>query len=121
MRRLFAPREALRAAACLLALAITAPAYVGQWHSFTNKDRITSLIEHDGFLYAGTQGGIRRTNPETLQRIVFDNTDGLLDVWITGLARDSAGTLWAVSRNGYVQSLAPDGRRWNAWLRDEAS
>ncbi len=121
MRRFFAPNRVLQAAACLLALATAVPAYVGQWHSYTNQQIITSLIVHDGLVFAGTQGGIRSIHPVTLRQREFDNLDGLLDVWVTGLARDSAGTLWAVSRNGYVHSLTRNGRRWEASGRSYAA
>ena len=94
-------------------------AYVGKWHSFTNKERVTSLISHGGYIYAGTQGGIRRIDPVTLAEKDYDNLDGLLDCWITGLAESDDGTLWAVARDGYVYALSND--RWEAYGRSYAA
>src|SRR5665213_3643578 len=85
--------------------------YVGKWHSFTNQDRVTSLIAHQGFVYAGTQGGIRRIDPITLAEKDYSNLDGLLDCAIVGLSETSDGTLWAISQSGYVYTLSGD-----AWI-----
>ena len=84
-------------------------AYVGKWHSFTNKERVTSLIAHQGEVYAGTQGGIRRIDPGNFAEKDYDNLDGLLDCWITGLAETGDGNLWAVSKSGYVYMLSGGG------------
>jgi hypothetical protein len=109
------------AAALLVAGAVAVPAYVGQWHSFTDKSRVTALIAHGGVVYAGTQGGIRRVEPGTLAQRDFDNLDGLIDPWITGFAADDAGMLWAVARDGYVYSLAAGGNRWEIHGRGYAA
>src|SRR4051812_13707909 len=103
----------------LAVLSAACPAYVGKWHSFTNKDRVTSLASHQGFIYAGTQGGVRRVNPVTLEEADYDNLDGLLDCWITGLTETSDRKLWAVSRSGYVYMLS--GSRWQAFGRSYAA
>ncbi len=99
----------------------TAPAsaYVGQWHSYTDKNYVTALTGHNGFLYAGTKGGIRRISPITLSQIEFDNLDGLLDVWITSFMEGPNNSLWAVSRDGYLYALK--GSRWEATGRSYAS
>ncbi len=103
----------------LTGLAAASSAYVGKWHSFTSKNVTTSLIVHQGFVYAGTQGGIRRINPSTLQEQDYGNLDGLLDCWIVGLAEGGDGNLWAVSHSGYVYSLS--GGQWNAYGRSYAA
>lgn len=121
MKCFCAPRALQASAFAIAALALSAPAYVGQWHSYTDKSRITSLTAHDGHVYAGTQGGIRRIDPGSLEEREFDNLDGLRGVWITGMARDGAGTLWAVSRDGYVHALSRDGNRWDTRSRSYAA
>ncbi len=90
-----------------------AEAYVGRWHTYLENSRVTSLIGHDGYVFVGTQGGVRRIDPEALAEREYGNLDGLVDPWIAGFASDSAGVLWAASRDGYVYSL-PRGKnkRW---------
>jgi hypothetical protein len=103
----------------LALLAMASGAYVGKWHGFTNKERVTSLIAHQGFMYAGTQGGIRRVNPINLEEKDYDNLDGPLDCWITGLAESGDGMLWAVSHDGYVYALSGD--HWETYGRSYAA
>lgn len=124
--RAFRPLFPTLAANALAALAALTPpaatAYVGEWQVYTDKSRVTALAAHDGFVYAGTQGGIRRIDPATLAERDFDNLDGLLDPWITGLAVDStADVLWAAGRDGYLYELAPGGDRWSIHGRSYAS
>lgn len=110
---------AARALACGLLLAASASAYVGQWHSYTNKEHVTAFAAHQGYVYAGTYGGIRRLDTLTLGETTYDNLDGLTDAWITGLVVDTTRTLWAVSRDGYLYTLR--GNRWETWGRSYAS
>lgn len=107
-------------AASLLAAA-PASAYVGQWHGYTDQGRVTALIEHNGFVYAGTRGGIRRVQTETLAQREFNHLDGLLDPWITGFARNGEGVLWAASRDGYLYTPAKGGNRWEVAGRSYAA
>ncbi len=93
--------------------------YVGQWHSFTNKERVTSLILYQGVVYAGTQGGVRAVDPVTLQQHEYNNLDGLLDPWIVGWAAPGDGSLWAVSQSGYVSRL--DGNHWDSYGQSYAA
>ncbi len=114
----------LRATALVATLAATltallprsATADVGRWHSFTDMKRVTSLVSHRGFVYAGTPGGVRRvdiTPPVPVQHD-FNNLDGLIDPWITGLTVDDTDALWAVARSGYLYQLNRAGTRWTA-------
>ncbi len=93
-------------------MAVSTSAWVGQWHQYNDKSRVTALIEHRGFVYAGTQGGVRRINPAKLEQRDFGSLDGLIDPWITGFAVDTTGTLWAAALNGYLYDLLPGGTRW---------
>lgn len=99
----------------------TAHAYVGQWRSFTDMSRVTSLAAHGGFVYAGTLGGVRRVDPVTLAGRDFNNIDGLLDPWITGLVTDGSNTLWAIARSGYLYTLDRSGQTWSAHAASYAS
>jgi hypothetical protein len=114
-----AMRISIALAVCLSAAPVLP--YVGQWHTYTDKTHVTSLIEHDGFVYAGTTGGIRRIapGPGTMAETDFDNLDGLLDVSIASLVRDGDGALWAVSLDGYLYALK--GNRWEVSGRSYAA
>lgn len=101
----------------LLGLLAAAPssvtADVGRWHSFTDMNRVTSLVSHGGFVYAGTPGGVRRLSlSPTITQRDFNNLDGLTDPWITSLTVNDDGTLWAVARSGYLYQLNRAGTRW---------
>jgi ligand-binding sensor domain-containing protein len=103
-------------------LASAASAYVGQWHSYTDKSRVSALIAHQGYVFAGTQGGVRRIDPETLAFKDYGNLEGLADPWIASFAADSSGTLWAASHSGYVYALPPGKyARWTVRSRSYAS
>ncbi|MCD6023948.1 MAG: antigen-like protein [Fibrobacteria bacterium] len=106
-------------AVCLAAT--SALPYVGQWHAYTDKTHVTSLIEHNGFVYAGTTGGIRRLTPAagSMAQVEYDNLDGLLDVSIKSLLRDADGVLWAVAFDGYLYTLR--GSRWEVSGRSYAA
>jgi hypothetical protein len=112
-------RTPIALAVCLSA----APAlpYVGQWHTYTDKTHVTSLIEHQGFVYAGTTGGIRRLapGPNAMAEVDFDNLDGLIDVSIKSLIHDADSTLWAVALDGYLYTLR--GNRWEVSGRSYAA
>lgn len=112
-------RTPIALAVCLAAT--SALPYVGQWHTYTDKTHVTSLIEHGGFVYAGTTGGIRRLalGAGTMAETEYDNLDGLLDVSIKSLLRDADGALWAVALDGYLYTLR--GSRWEASGRSYAA
>lgn len=108
------------APAALLAatLASSPSAYVGKWHTYMDMSRVTSIIAHGNSVYAGTLGGVRRisaANPtDGSQRRDFQNLDGLIDPWITGLATGEGNVLWAIARSGYLYELERGGERWKA-------
>lgn len=110
--------------AAAVALPASAPAFVGQWHQYSDKSRITALIEHQGFVYAGTQSGVRRVKTGTLDQRDYGNLDGLIDPWIMGFAADSTTsppTLWASSLSGYLYALQRGGTRWEVHGRSYAA
>ncbi len=101
----------------LFGLLVAAPgpatADVGRWHSFTDMNRVTSLVSHGGYVYAGTPGGVRRISlSPTITQRDFNNLDGLTDPWITGMTVSEDGTLWAVARSGYLYQLNREGTGW---------
>jgi hypothetical protein len=113
------------AALVLGAFFAAAPAYVGQWHSYSDRSHVTSLIEHEGRVYAGTTGGIRQVTPSgspsaiASSEVDYDNLDGLLDVWVQSLVTAADGSLWAVARDGFLYRL--QGTRWEPFGRSYAS
>lgn len=115
-------RAVSRALAAAALLAAAASAYVGQWHSYLDNSRVVALAAHQGYVYAGTQGGVRRIDPGDLSIRDYGNLDGLSDPWIVGLASDSSGVLWAGSRDGYLYALPPGkNSRWEIRSRSFAA
>jgi hypothetical protein len=97
-------------------LTLMTPVYslIGDWHSMTFLDEVSCLQSFNGHLYAGTSGGIRKINPNTLEEIVFNNPSrGILDVEITGMTVSLDGILWAVSNEGFIYRLEKSGD-WTA-------
>ncbi|MFC1586588.1 gliding motility-associated C-terminal domain-containing protein, partial [Fibrobacterota bacterium] len=82
----------------------------GDWHSITHLDRINCLQFHNGVLFAGTTGGIRKIDPVSWKQEVFNNpANGILDVEIVGMTVSTDGKLWASSRNGMLYRLEGPG------------
>ncbi|HEX2612243.1 MAG TPA: hypothetical protein VHO02_01460, partial [Fibrobacteria bacterium] len=103
-------------------LPLASTAYVGQWHSYLDNSRVNAMTTRNGYVYAGSQGGIRRIDPATLAIRDYGNLDGLADPWIVGFATDSSGVLWAGSRSGYVYALPKgNGSRWETRSRSFAA
>lgn len=99
--------------------AFATEAKVGDWKSYTSYHSVNCLLEYQGRVWAGTKGGIRTLDPNSLSESSFDNLEGLLDVWVTSLVADEKGVLWAISRDGYVHRY--DGRRFTAYGQSYAS
>jgi hypothetical protein len=110
-------RKILAASALLLAVT-GAGAFVGQWHTFVHQDDITALLPFEGSMFVGTTGGVRKISPVSFTETSYDNLDGLLDVYITGLAV-AGNHLWAVSQTGFVQEW--DGRAFTPYGRSYAA
>lgn len=60
----------------------------------SNTNTITGLAWHGGHLWASTQGGLVRWNPEGNQYEKFTSEDGLPGNWIESIAVDSQNNLW---------------------------
>jgi hypothetical protein len=102
-------------AALILASSFSgAHGFVGQWHSYVNQENIVALQGFDGYMFAGTTGGVRKINPGDYSETSYANLEGLLDVSIVGFGV-AAGHLWAVSRSGFVQEW--DGRKFTGYGR----
>jgi hypothetical protein len=81
-------------------LSPTAEAAVGDWTSYTHVNRVFALQAYQGWMFAGTQGGIRKMNENGASHEVFDNRSGLVDVWTVGFGVTGMGELWAISKDG---------------------
>lgn len=107
-------RRIARAASAILGLAAAAPAFVGDWTSYSDYSVPTAMISWHGEVFVGTSGGIRRINPEPpFAETDYNNMQGLLDVRIAGFAVDADDRLWAASRSGLLFRL--EGKTWSVW------
>ena len=102
-----------------LCFAALASGRVGQWHSYTNKSHVTSLIEYQGRLIVGTTGGIRSLDLTTLTGVDYGNLEGLVEASIVGLVVSPSNRLWAASRSGFLYEW--DGSRWHDYGRSYVS
>ena len=100
-------------------LASAAHGFLGQWHSFTNKDHVACMQPFGGRMFVGTSGGIRSIDPATLEEKQYSNLDGLLEADIVSLAVTPGNRLWAASRGGFLYEW--DGARWQAYGRSYVS
>ena len=94
-------------------------AYVGQWHSYTQKNTITSLQYYSGFVFVGTSGGIRKVSPGNYLEKSYDNLDGLLDVNIVAISVTPANQLWAASKSGFLYLW--NNEHWDAYGKSYVS
>jgi len=82
--------------------------------SWTDPNDVTALL-HDGTsLWATTNGGLVRWQPETGEYRIYTTDDGLASQAIRGLARDGDGHLWV----GYVDHPSwseYDGQTWHTY------
>lgn len=99
----------------LLGLSTTARSYLGQWHSYTNKDHITCMQTFNGHVFVGTTGGIRNIDPETLKEKEYGNQEGLLEVNIVAMSLSTTNQLWAASQGGFLYAF--NGKDWEAYGR----
>lgn len=94
-------------------LAAPLGAWVGRWQSWPNLQPTHVLLEHQGRLIVGTDGGIRSIDPATGAEKLYDNRSGLTEIRTVGLAVDPEGRLWAASHSGALFRL--EGETWSAW------
>lgn len=99
----------------LLSLFTISRSYLGQWHSYTNKDHIFSMQVYNGHLFVGTSGGIRNIDPVSLEEKEYGNQEGLLEANIIAMAVSSTNQLWAASQGGFLYAF--DGNRWQTYGR----
>ena len=106
-------------AALSLCFTALASGRVGQWHSYTNKSHVTSLVEYQGRLIVGTTGGIRNLDPVTAEGVDYGNLEGLVEASIVGLVVSPNNRLWALSRSGFLYEW--DGSSWHDYGRSYVS
>lgn len=99
----------------LLSLFTISRSYLGQWHSYTNKDHIFSMQVYNGQLFVGTSGGIRNIDPVSLEEKEYGNQEGLLEANIVAMAVSPTNQLWAASQGGFLYAF--DGNLWQTYGR----
>jgi class 3 adenylate cyclase/ligand-binding sensor domain-containing protein len=75
-------------------------------HYFTKSqpalphDRVTSLVECGGYLWAGTAGGLCRLNLANDETRTYTTADGLSNSFINGVLAEGDSAVWASTDNG---------------------
>ena len=58
------------------------------------------LVDRDGIVWAGTQAGLNRLDPQTDAFTTFGEREGLSNSTVHGILQDSDGSLWLSTNNG---------------------
>ncbi len=88
-----------------LALASVLFAFAGDWTFWGNFNKINCIVEHDGLLWIGTDGGVISYNVSTGDHRNYSTIEGLGGLSITALCADDDGFLWYAASNGYIGAL----------------
>ena len=77
----------------------------------TSGEYITDLLWHDNSVWAATEGGVVRWNPDDGSYRKFTSADGLASNSVTKIAADTRGLLWFTTVQG-VSSYDPASGAW---------
>ena len=88
---------------CMIALVSTVNVYArGTWTTFTNSDYISDMAIRSDTLWCATTGGVVRWNIRDMTYKKFITSDGLSNNYVTSIAIDSHGIVWAGTDGGVI-------------------
>src|SRR5262245_47463682 len=108
---IFSPRRSILG--LLVSFIVIAPLQVrgqGRWVNLTNGDYVKGLAEHDGRMWAATNGGIFGLNEGTGTPLFYTHANSALSTnQPSSVHVEPSGDLWALSGNQLVRF---DGFSW---------
>ncbi len=84
-----------------------------EWQSFTGLGTIQDLDAGEGFVWAGTDGGVLQLDVATQAVTKFTNTEGLAANQVVAVEIDRHGTVWFGLANGLLNRYDPQTGRWD--------
>jgi len=91
-----------------------------QWTNYTNSNIVRQIITGDNRVWGATSGGVIAYTPATLEILKLTNTDGLGGIDFNSLERDTSGSYWFATSNGWLSKLLPDGEIINYSFKDSS-
>ena len=107
----------------LLALAVLFPllsARAGNWTSYTNTDEVRQIVPDGHRIWAATSGGVVAYDYATGEIIKLTNIEGLKGINFNCAERDTSGSLWFGTSNGWLTKITPSGAIENHAFRDSS-
>ncbi|MBV8830928.1 MAG: hypothetical protein JO108_17035, partial [Acidobacteriaceae bacterium] len=84
-----------------------------------SNNRVNALcVDHAGTVWAGTQNGLNRFDPNTGEFTTFHQRDGLPNNAVEGILEDSAGNLWLSTGDG-LSRFDPRTREFKNYYSDD--
>ncbi len=83
--------------------------------SFTSIKEIHALAWHDGYLWAGTSGGVVRFDPSAGSHVQFVTADGLVDNNVNAIAADKDGSVWVGIPEGVSHHTPGGNPEWRTF------
>jgi ligand-binding sensor domain-containing protein len=105
----------------ILLLAVLLPlmnAQAGSWTSYTNTDEVRQIVPDGNRIWAATSGGVISFNYATGDIIKLTNTDGLKGIDFKCAERDTSGSLWFGTSDGWLTRITASGAITNYAFRD---
>jgi len=100
-------RGSIPMAVMLWLLVWAGPASADQWRTLTDQRDVRDIIYSEGGLWCATSGGLTGFDIEPKRFESFTNIDGLRGIGLARLAAESAGGLWLMFDNRYLQRFQP--------------
>jgi len=83
--------------------------------NITNGNRVQTLLWHDGYLWAGTEGGVVRWSPQDGSYVKYTTADGLANNTVLAIAVGPDGVFWFGTRGGISRYSPNDTREWQTF------
>jgi hypothetical protein len=90
---------------------------IGWSSSFVASNEVTKIAIQGKYTWVGTHSGLIRLDTSTDSIRVFDTSDGLLGINVTGLAVAPDGIVWVSTVNGGISRF--DGASWQSYDQDD--
>lgn len=88
-----------------------------QWQSFTNSNSVNALLQVDGFLWIGTDGGLLVQSLSNGDIVTFKSEHGLASNRVTALALGLDRSIWVGTTGGVSRY---DGLNWQTFTANDA-
>jgi len=102
----------------VISLGLAASSSAISWKTYTDSRQVTSVVEHNGEIWAGTGGGVLRFRPDGSGLVKYTNSEGVGDNDISvGIA--AGGYIWFGSTAGSLSRFNPSDGSWIVFVLND--